>query len=221
MTPMSGKIGRFIAIEGVNGAGTTTHAKTLVQNLSAAGIPAVFTFEPTNGPIGALIRGILSSKEVVPEEELAAVLACLFTADRRIHAATIRKQLDAGIWVVSDRYYLSTLVYQGSKISPDIIRKMHLGLQADPDMTIILDAPLATCMKRVADRSATPDIFEGATDFMIEAHNRYLLMGAVIPHSIIIPTDGPMEVTANAVVCSILTKFRSTPDVQHSTERNG
>jgi dTMP kinase len=101
---------RFIAIEGIDGAGTTTQTERLAERLRAFGHRVHTTREPSEHPIGKLTRAFLSSGEAVDER----AMALLFAADRLDHyAREIKPKLDAGIWVLSDRYVMSSLVYQG------------------------------------------------------------------------------------------------------------
>lgn len=108
---MSTSRGKFIVIEGADGAGTTTQAEALVSRLIAAGQRAHMTQEPSKGPIGKMIREMLAGHE---ESDLSwRRLALLFAADRLHHYETeIAPLLNDGVHVVSDRYLLSSLIYQ-------------------------------------------------------------------------------------------------------------
>ena len=99
--------GKFIVFEGIDGAGTTTQLGLLKQ--WAAARPAgsggmFFTQEPTEGPVGLLLRQILSKKTEVPDEK---AMALLFAADRADHQQAIAGHLSQGVHVLSDRYLLS------------------------------------------------------------------------------------------------------------------
>src|SRR5512139_742195 len=110
--------GLFIAIEGIDGAGTTTQAKLLFDGLRARGLPVHLTREPSDGPIGVLIRQILTGRVVVPGLQGPrapdwATMALLFAADRLDHVeAEIAPNLADGVTVVSDRYDYSSVAYQ-------------------------------------------------------------------------------------------------------------
>ncbi len=99
--------GKFIVLEGVDASGKTTHALALVESLKSRGFKAVYTKEPTNGIIGALIRRILNYEISVP----AISLQYLFCADRAVHQEEIIKYLKEGYVVVSDRYFWSAVAY--------------------------------------------------------------------------------------------------------------
>ncbi len=146
--------GKFIVIEGIDGAGTTTQSKLLVDWLLDKGIHAVWTSEPSNGPIGVLIRQILSGRMVVRTPDGAIqtfhndVMALLFAADRMDHVCTridpvVRQQHV----VVSDRYYHSSLAYQTLVGDPDWILKLNAHARI-PAVTFILDVPADLAQER-------------------------------------------------------------------------
>jgi len=157
----------LIVFEGIDGAGTTTQAELLVEALRGAEKNPVHTHEPSDGPIGTMIRQMLSRRIVLPERDGVSesitreTLALLFAADRMDHvAATISPALDAGNAVVSDRYFHSSLVYQG-----DVEEGTDGSEQVDyawvwslnsraliPDITFFLEIDVATSMKRISGR---------------------------------------------------------------------
>jgi dTMP kinase len=159
----------FVVIEGLDGAGTTTQATLLVERLRAEGQPATLTREPSDGPIGVLIRQMLSGRVVTPTGDGPApvgreVLALLFAADRLDHIrAEIEPALGAGRAVVSDRYYHSSFAYQGDvddtdEMDLDWVRTLN-ERAATPDVTIFLEAPVDLCLARLKGRGQR-DIFE-------------------------------------------------------------
>ncbi|HYY53573.1 MAG TPA: dTMP kinase, partial [Myxococcales bacterium] len=110
--------GRFIALEGLDGSGTTTQAERIASVLRAQGRRVLLTREPSDGPIGTLIRLALTGRLGLPQRSgplTEEALALLFAADRVDHlAAVIEPALERGELVVCDRYVLSSLAYQGS-----------------------------------------------------------------------------------------------------------
>src|SRR5215510_4380033 len=105
--------GRLIVLEGIDGAGTTTQAGKLVEALRREGRDAHLTREPSDGPIGRLLREILSGKHAPVD---ATTMALLFAADRADHLQReVEPALKRGAVVVSDRWYHSSLAYQGSE----------------------------------------------------------------------------------------------------------
>ncbi len=156
--------GKLIVLEGLDGAGTTTQARLLGERLRAqTPAPAVYvTWEPTDGPVGLLIRRILTHQEVAQPRTLAA----LFVADRLEHLYRpegIAAQLRAGVWVVMDRYYLSSLAYQSLTLAGDEVAwlyQMHAPCLR-PDVTFFLDVPVSACLERIRQgRGAQSDLFE-------------------------------------------------------------
>lgn len=151
--------GVFIVFEGLDGAGTTTQARALVDWLSRHGRRATYTCEPSDGPIGALIRNALRGRVVSnPGDGSSAILdpriiALLFAADRLDHVADqIKPALDQGFVVVSDRYVDSSLAYQSLNLPFDWVADLNRYARR-PDLVIFLDVPAQTAMARLGSRS--------------------------------------------------------------------
>lgn len=158
----------FIVIEGLDGAGTTTQSQRLADSLREDG-EAVLTREPSDGPIGTLIRHMLSMRVVAPsrgafEPVNRESLALLFAADRLDHVhVTIEPALARGAWAISDRYYHSSLAYQGDIDASEEfdfawVRTLNERART-PDLTFFLEAPVELCLERMSNRS-TRDIYE-------------------------------------------------------------
>jgi dTMP kinase len=156
--------GRFIVLEGLDGAGTTTQARLLGERLRVAGRRVHVTAEPSAGPIGSLVRQVLARRVVGGrgEGELdAGALALLFAADRLDHvAAEIAPKLAAGIDVVSDRFTLSSLAYQGLTTGDLAWVESVNGRAATPDVTLFLRARPAVTLKRRHAASMDPELYE-------------------------------------------------------------
>ncbi len=156
----SSGVGRFIAVEGLDGAGTSTQTGLLAEWLRSQSLDVTVTKEPTNGPIGNLIRQVLAGEAGLDSTSLALA----FAADRIDHiesADGIRAQLEAGRWVISDRYVLSSLAYQGSDGLPsDWLREIN-RYALTPDLTVFIDTSPETCMERIEQRGAGLERFEG------------------------------------------------------------
>ena len=148
--------GIFIAIEGIDGAGTTTQTEEIARWLNGEGIKTISTFEPTIGEIGRPIRNMLARKEPLSSNNLAL----LFAADRMIHYEhEIKRHIDEGRWVISDRYRLSSLAYQG--IECDLKWVRSINRYAPPaDLTILIDLPVKTALKRIKSRGLARERFE-------------------------------------------------------------
>jgi dTMP kinase len=148
--------GRFITFEGGEGSGKSTQVGLLVAALTGAGIPCQRTREP-GGAVGAeQIRELLVSGE--PGRWDALTEALLVTAARRDHLVkTIWPALEAGTWVVSDRFADSTLAYQGfaGGVPQRRLRQLYRAIAGGfaPDLTLILDLPPGAGLDRALDRA--------------------------------------------------------------------
>jgi dTMP kinase len=143
---------RLIVLEGLDGAGTTTQAKRLVEHLIARGGKAHLTREPSDGPIGVLIRQMLTGGHAIPGQTIAqSTFGLLFAADRLDHLQReVEPQLAAGATVVSDRYYHSSLAYQGTGADRDWITLLNARARK-PDLTLFLQVrPEVAAARRVA-----------------------------------------------------------------------
>ncbi len=154
----------LIVLEGLDGAGTTTQAHRLVEHLRRAGRDAEFTFEPTDGPVGAFVREILSGRVSAGEGAFRPgerSLALLFAADRLEHSRRLRAAREAGRAVVCDRYAFSSMAYQclDDSIDPDWVVEINRGA-AVPDLTILLEVPVDTCLERLAARGDDATLYE-------------------------------------------------------------
>lgn len=142
--------GKFIVIEGLDGAGKTTHAALLAEYLSAKGIDVVRQAEPTDGAYGRACREALAGK-TCPKTQLAM----LFTMDRIDHNLRpddgIETLLAAGKTVLCDRYYYSTLAYQGLDVGTDWLAALNLGCPdiRKPDLCVFMDLAPAVSMARI------------------------------------------------------------------------
>jgi len=134
---------RLITLEGPDGVGKTTIAVRLADHLRAKGRRVLLTSEPTQSPIGTLIRAALAG-----DEQIRPALAHLFAADRALHLSTeIQPALNAGMDVICDRYILSSLAYQGPEAWP---LNRHFRV---PDLTLFLTAPVAVRLARISARA--------------------------------------------------------------------
>ena len=147
--------GRLVVFEGVDGSGKSTQLRLLADALRAEGVPLVVTREPTDGPWGQRIRTMARSGErVAREEELR-----WFIEDRREHVATeLRPALDAGQLVLCDRYYLSTVAYQGARgFDPE---RLLADAEAEfplPDLALLFEVDPAAGLARVTARGGVAE----------------------------------------------------------------
>lgn len=145
--------GALIAIEGIDGAGTTTQARRLAHELDGRGVAVHLTREPSDGPVGRLLREILAGQHAPTD---ATTLSLLFAADRADHIQReVEPALAAGRVVLSDRWYHSSLAYQGAGEERAWIAELNRRARA-PDLTIFLRvAPEVAAERRAA--SQRPD----------------------------------------------------------------
>jgi len=155
------KRGKLIVLEGIDGSGTTTQAKRLYRRLLQKGFKASLTSEPSRGPAGKLIREYLSGEAKFLDRKLGAnALALLFAADRLDHLSSrINPLLQEGKMVVSDRYVLSSLAYQSLECDLDWVLKINRNARP-ADLTLLLDLPAGTALKRVSRRGKSRELFE-------------------------------------------------------------
>ncbi len=139
--------GFLIALEGVDGAGKTTQARSLAATLARFGCRVLLTQEPSFGPAGRRLRDYLvgERRHLKPVEELA-----LFQADRREHVEkTIRPALEQGWVVITDRYYYSSAAYQGALgLDPAEILAESEAFAPRPDLVVIFTLPPTLALTR-------------------------------------------------------------------------
>ncbi|HPW18658.1 MAG TPA: dTMP kinase [Candidatus Aminicenantes bacterium] len=150
--------GLFIVLEGIDGSGKTTQARNLVRRLRRRGFETSFFREPTRGRFGREIRRLaVRAGSATPARELA-----LFVSDRKENVArNIGPALEAGRVVVLDRYYFSTMAYQGAKgLDVGRIRRLNEAFAIAPDLVIVLDVDARAGLARIAGRKRRDGLFE-------------------------------------------------------------
>lgn len=174
--------GRFITLEGVDGAGKSTQHGWLVEYLRAQGREVVATREPGGTPLGEKLRGLLLADAMDLETE-----ALLMFAARREHIAqVIEPALARGAWVVCDRFTDASLAYQGGGrgLSFDKLASLATWVLGDlkPDLTLLFDAPVEVAMQRLRANTPNPDRFEQEQqDFFERVRRAYLEIAAAEP----------------------------------------
>jgi dTMP kinase len=204
--------GRFIVVEGIDGAGSTTIVDELVKQQRAARRAVHRTCQPSTGPIGALIRQVLGGRVVVPSEFGPrspgwATMALLFASDRLDHLeAEVLPLLRDGVSVICDRYDLSSLAYQSATSSADNaeetarvvqwIRELNRHARR-PDLTIILDVDAERAAQRRRQRGGGRDLYEDP-----ELQTRLAAEYARAEH--LLPHDRLVHLDANRPVADVL-----------------
>jgi len=188
--------GLFVAFEGGEGAGKSSHAAALYDRLAAAGLDVVRTREPGGTPNAEAIRGILLTAHADPDRAplTARAEALLFAAARAEHvAAVVLPALQRGAVVITDRYLDSSIAYQGvgRGLGADVVGGLN-GWATEglfPDLTVLLDIDPAVGLRRVADANrmeAEPLEFHqrvraGFLDLAGADPERYLVVDAGAP----------------------------------------
>ncbi|MFP5040164.1 dTMP kinase [Parasediminibacterium sp. JCM 36343] len=152
----------FIAFEGIDGSGKSTQVKLLAEKLRQEGHKVYSTFEPTDNPIGSLIRNIFKGRMTADHKTIAA----LNVADRLDHLYNdvngIIKKLEEGYTVITDRYYFSSYAYHGVHVDIDwVIAANAMSAAAlKPAIHIFIDVPPALSMERLNSTRGTIDLYE-------------------------------------------------------------
>jgi dTMP kinase len=202
--------GRFITLEGGEGVGKTTLARALVGRLSARGLEVVQTREPGGSPGAEALRKLVLNPPQEIEHWPPLVEALLFYAARTDHLEKlIRPNLDAGAWVICDRFSDSTRAYQaaaGGVMREEIetLDRMCVGETA-PDLTLILDLPLLTSRRRMNDRANDADAIESrGSDYHERVRKAFLDIAKAYPQRCVVidASDAP-EAVANAAMAAI------------------
>jgi dTMP kinase len=183
--------GRFITLEGIEGAGKSTVAKFVRESLAARGITVRATREPGGTPLAERVRELVLSRQGEPVSPVAETL--LMFAGRGLHVENlIRPALARGEWVVCDRFTDATRAYQGAGrgVSAELIEQLARAVQGglQPDCTLLLDLPVAVGLERVRQRSGTSaptDRFEEEpARFFERVRERYLELARAEPSRI-------------------------------------
>jgi dTMP kinase len=165
---------KFITLEGMDGAGKSTHIPSIIEMLKARGHEVVSTREPGGTPLGERLRELLLHEAMHAETE-----TLLMFAARREHIANvIAPALERGAYVLSDRFTDATFAYQsGAKgVSASKVEMLEQWVQEDlqPDITLLFDVPVEVSIARLAG-ARSPDKFEReSADFFTRIRNAYL-----------------------------------------------
>ena len=204
---------KFIVFEGIDGAGKTTQIKLLRDKLAARGIECYITAEPTDMPSGKLIREALSGRVKTTTAEMAD----MFARDRVIHNKDMEKgigsHLERGICVISDRYYYSSLAYQGSELGFETVAALNLDNPdiRTPDICLFLDLSPEKSLERIEKRADTPteiyenyDYLEKTRKMFFDVFNRLRARGE---HIEIIDASGSAEEISDKIIDCVLPLF--------------
>ena len=195
--------GRLVALEGIDGCGKSTQTRMLVERLGFdSDLAPVATFEPGATPLGASLRGLLLSRDGAPVAPRAEAL--LMAADRAQHVAeVIAPAIEAGQWVVTDRYSASTLTYQGYGRGLDLMELEEIvgwatgGLR--PDLTVLFDLPVSVAAARRQGDGDDRMEAEGLA-FQQRVADGFLALAARGPDPwLVVDATDPVELVASTV----------------------
>lgn len=191
---------KFITLEGMDGAGKSTHIPSIIEMLKARGHEVVSTREPGGTPLGERLRELLLHEAMHAETE-----TLLMFAARREHIANvIAPALQRGAYVLSDRFTDATFAYQsGAKgVSANKVEILEQWVQEDlqPDITLLFDVPVEVSIARLAG-ARSPDKFEReSVDFFTRIRNAYLERASQNPQRFrVIDASKSLEEVAKAV----------------------
>lgn len=182
-----------IVFEGLDGAGTTTQAKLLAQRCRNSGCKVLHTCEPTDSPIGKLIRQVLRGDIKITSRSLAF----LFAADRENHLYNDVHGLESaakrGDIIISDRYFFSSLAYQSIGTPYDEVKSIN-SFFPFPEIVIYIDTPPDVCIDRIENREDRDD-FE-TLEFQEKVYNSYEKAFQEMPlNSHLIRFNGTLEIS--------------------------
>ena len=196
----SAKKGILVAIEGIDGAGKTTQVTKLEAILRDAGVAFLSTKEPTSGPWGAKIRASAQTGRMSPEDELEA-----FIEDRRQHVAEeLEPALARGQVVLVDRYYLSTVAYQGARGFDTARLLADNAFAPAPDLLIVLDIEPALGLQRIRQRGDRADLFEKEEEL---ARAREIFRTLAVTNLHVLDATRPPEALTNDIAALLFARL--------------
>ncbi|WP_373099253.1 MULTISPECIES: dTMP kinase [Pasteurellaceae] len=199
--------GKFIVIEGLEGAGKTTALQTVVQTLHAAGVTElVFTREPGGTPLAEKLRQLIKYETEEPITDKAELLM-LYAARVQLVENVIKPALAQGKWVIGDRHDLSSQAYQGGgrRIDQELLHTLKHAVLKDfePDFTLYLDIDPTVGLARARGRGELDRIENQQLDFFQRTRARYLELVAADPKAVLIDAGrqiGPVSADIQAAV---------------------
>ena len=192
----SSKKGLLLALEGIDGAGTTTQMERLKNALTGRGYEVHLTREPSDNIIGQIIRKALTASLKDTNNQIVTLndptVALLFAADRLHHISSeIEPALKEGKIVITDRYYGSSLVYQGALCGVDWVKEIN-SRAIKPDLTLYFSLPVAIANSRRKKRGMPKERFEEEA-LLAEVASRYERLYAADAQAVVIDAAGSIE----------------------------
>ena len=174
---MSTLMGKLIAIEGLEGAGKSTAVHTVIDLLSKLNIKSIITREPGGTAVGEILRAVIKNPEYKEVLDDKSELLLLYTSRIQLVEQVIKPALRQGLWVVADRFELSTLAYQGGGRGLDLNMIKRLSAFClrgfKPDLTVYLNITPELGMQRARLRGAFDRIEQQSIDFFYRVYEAY------------------------------------------------
>jgi len=205
----------FIAFEGIDGSGKSTQVQLLTERLTAAGHKVYVTCEPSEGPIGKMIRDIFTHKMEADHKTIAG----LFIADRLDHLLNKRdgilKKLEEGYTVLTDRYYFSSYAYQSPYMDLNWVIEAN-SLSADllrPDLNIYIDIPAEISVERLKKGRSSTELYETLENLQNVRNKYFEVMELLKGEEKVMITDGNRrpELIAEEIWKKIYKAFIESP----------
>lgn len=193
---------QFISLEGLEGVGKTTNLAFIKDTIERAGHELIVTREPGGTELGEALRNVLLHSQHAMQAETEALM---MAASRVEHVATvILPALESGKWVLSDRYLDASFAYQGGgrEIGVERIRDIHTlaGVTRMPDLTFLLDMPIALGRERIAQRGEADRIEAEADPFFERCRAAYLAVADAEPNRVkVIDASEPLDKVQAAI----------------------
>ena len=207
--------GRFITVEGGEGAGKSSNLAHVQSLLEAAGKPVLFTREPGGTPLGESIRELLLGHKHTGMADETELLLMFAARAEHLHRK-ILPALEQGVWVLCDRFTDASYAYQGAGrgLPREKIALLENFVQGElrPDLTLLLDLPVETGLARAGERSA-PDRFETeALDFFEKVRRGYLEIAAAEPQRVKVIDAAPALEQVQAQIAGVIRAYLESAD---------
>lgn len=204
-SPGEGTRGRLITLEGGEGAGKSTQARLLADALCDLGLPVLRTREPGGAPGAEFLREVLLSGRI---DWSAGAETMLHVAARMEHVAkTIRPAIEAGSWVVCDRFHDSTMAYQGygQGVDRGMIEALGTMIGIVPDLTVVLDVPRQVAVARLRQRGAADDRYERLNDAFHQRVTEGFRAIAALPRYVLVDAAREAAAVHETVMAAVRT----------------
>lgn len=200
---MSIKPGRFIVVEGLEGAGKTTAMKTIKRLLTSLDIDVITTREPGGTFVGEAIRHIIKETPITESLDARAELLLFYAARVQLLEQIIKPSLSKGLWILADRFELSSFAYQGSgrKLDESLLKTLSLTCVSDcqPDIVVYLDITPQEGLSRAVKRGKLDRIEQESLSFFSDVHAGYHKYLKMLNNVIMINASQPLASVQNTI----------------------